>query len=180
MSQALTVPLQRVEPVDFDELYDATSDQAFRVLGSMGVRDAELDDALQDVFVVAHRRLPTFRGESSLSTWVTGIAVRVAHDYRRRYQRKPSEPLEETEVEAPHSSPDASAMRSEGLRAVQAFLAQLSPTLLEVFVLAELEQQTAPEIAQSLAVPVNTVYSRLRLARERFEAFVEQLNGVTS
>jgi RNA polymerase sigma-70 factor, ECF subfamily len=163
----------------FDELYEATADVVFRVLSAMGVRDDELDDAMQDVFVVAHRRLGDFRYESKLSTWVAGIAVRVAHDYRRRHSRKPTEPLEPfaSSLHASTDWPDTSAMRSEALRSVQAFLEQLSAPQREVFVLAELEQQSAPEIAASLGVPLNTVYSRLRLARAHFEAWIRERDG---
>lgn len=167
------------EPVDFDALYDATADMAFRVLSAMGVREDELDDALQDVFVVAHRRLGEFRGESKPSTWVAGIAVRVAHDYRRRHTRKPTEPLEPvaSSLQASTESPEAGAMRSQALRSVQAFLEQLAAPQREVFVLAELEQQSAPELAASLGAPLNTIYSRLRLARAHFEAWVRDRDG---
>lgn len=178
-ARALSPERSKVEPLDFDTLYDETAELAFRVLGGMGVLPDELDDALQDVFVVAHRRLPEFRGESKPSTWVAGIAVRVAHDYRRRHSRKPSEPLEphvEGLVE-PGELPDTSLMRAQALSSVQDFLEQLSAPQREVFVLSELEQQSAPEIAQSLQVPLNTIYSRLRLARAHFEAWVQARGG---
>ncbi|MBL8921299.1 MAG: sigma-70 family RNA polymerase sigma factor [Myxococcaceae bacterium] len=165
--------------VDFDALYESTVDFAFRVLSRMGVGEADLDDALQDVFLVAHRRLGSLRPGVRPSSWVAGIAVKVAHDYRRRAARKPGEaldPLSNT-LETRDGQPERSAMVSEGVRAVNQFLTTLSPVLLEVFVLAELEQQSAPEIAEALAVPVNTVYSRVRLARGHFERFVEQLTG---
>ncbi|MBE2253600.1 MAG: sigma-70 family RNA polymerase sigma factor [Myxococcus sp.] len=174
-ARSLAQPLaQAPERPDFDALYESTSELAFRVLGAMGVRDHELDDALQDVFVIAHRRLGDFRGASRPSTWVAGIAVRVAHDYRRRHARKPSEPLEPHApgLVAAGNGPDTSAMRTEALRAVMSFIEGLPETQRDVFVLAELEQQTAPEIAQALGVPLNTVYSRLRLARAHFEAWV--------
>lgn len=165
--------------VGFDALYESTVDLAFRVLSRMGVREAELDDALQDVFFVAHRRLGSLRAGVRPSSWVAGIAVKVAHDYRRRGARKPSEPLEPLadQLETKDGHPERAAMEREGVRAVNQFLATLSPALLEVFVLAELEQQSAPEIAEALAIPVNTVYSRVRLARGHFERFVEQLTG---
>lgn len=180
LTQALTAStFETSSALDFDELYEATVDLAFRVLGSMGVREPELDDALQDVFLVAHRRLASLRPEVKASSWVAGIAVRVAHDYRRRAGRKPSEPLEPhaERLETLDGRPDLSAMRSEGLRAVERFLSTLSPVLLEVFVLAELEQHSAPEIAEALSIPLNTVYSRIRLARGHFEQFVVTLNG---
>jgi RNA polymerase sigma-70 factor, ECF subfamily len=164
---------------DFDALYDDTADLAFRVLAAMGVREAELDDALQDVFVVAHRRLGEFRGDSKPSTWVSGIAVRVAHDYRRRHTRKPTEPLHPHEgvLRATGEAPDVTVIRSEALKSVQAFLEQLAPAQREVFVLAELEQQSAPDIAASLGAPLNTIYSRLRLARAHFEAWARAHDG---
>lgn len=176
LALAATARATSTEAIDFDALYDATADLAFRVLSAMGVREAELDDALQDVFVVAHRRLGEFRGESKHSTWVAGIAVRVAHDYRRRHRRKPTEPIEPlaASLQAPAEWPDASAMRSQALRSVQAFLEELAAPQREVFVLAELEQQSAPEIAATLGAPLNTIYSRLRLARAHFEAWVRE------
>jgi len=179
LALAATERATSAEPLDFDALYDATADLAFRVLSAMGVREDELDDALQDVFVVAHRRLADFRGESKHSTWVAGIAVRVAHDYRRRHIRKPTEPLDPlaASLQASTEWPDASAMRSQALRSVQAFLEQLAAPQREVFVLAELEQQSAPEIAASLGAPLNTIYSRLRLARAHLEAWVRENEG---
>lgn len=178
-ARTLSPALSRPEPIDFDTLYDQTAELAFRVLGGMGVRADELDDALQDVFVVAHRRLPEFRGDSKPSTWVSGIAVRVAHDYRRRHSRKPSEPLEPHAqgLVAPGELPDTSLIRAQALDSVQTFLEQLPAPQREVFVLAELEQQSAPEIALSLQVPLNTIYSRLRLARAHFEDWVQARGG---
>lgn len=178
-ARTLSSALTRTDPVDFDALYDQTADLAFRVLGGMGVRDEELEDALQDVFVVAHRRLPEFRGDSKPSTWIAGIAVRVAHDYRRRHQRKPSEPIEPHAdgLIATDEQPDRRLMRAQALDSVQAFLEQLPALQQEVFVLAELEQQSAPEIAEALQAPLNTIYSRLRLARSRFEDWVQARGG---
>lgn len=176
---ARALPKVSAERLDFDTLYDETAELAFRVLGSMGVRAEELDDALQDVFVVAHRRLAGFRGDSKTSTWISGIAVRVAHDYRRRHSRKPSEPLEShaAGLESTEALADAQVMKLQALDSVHAFLDSLPAPQREAFVLAELEQLSAPEIAESLGVPLNTIYSRLRLARARFETWVQALGG---
>src|SRR3982750_1325568 len=76
---------------DFAGLYEGTVDVAWRVLARLGVHSAELEDAVQDVFVIAHRRLATLRSDVKPATWVGGIALRVAHDYRRRTARKPVE-----------------------------------------------------------------------------------------
>lgn len=163
--------------LSFPALYDDHVDVAWRVLARLGVASANLEDAVQDVFVIAHRQLAGFRGESKPSTWVTGIAVRVAHDYRRRDGRKPSEPLE------PHSrwlldegpTPDELLARAQDTDTLQRMLMGLEPTQREVFVLAELEQLSAPEISELTGAPVNTVYSRLRLARARFNQLADAL-----
>jgi RNA polymerase sigma-70 factor (ECF subfamily) len=164
--------------VDFATLYDDTVDVAWRVLARLGVRAADLEDAVQDVFVIAHRQLPTFRGEAQLSTWVTGISIRVAHDHRRRSARKPSESLEPhaTSLVDGSRGPDEQVARSEAEDTLAHLLSALEARQREVFVLAELEQLTAPEIADLTQVPVNTVYSRLRLARAHFNQQVEELN----
>src|SRR5262249_49177614 len=145
-----------------------------RGLKSLGVRDYALDDAVQDVFVVVHRRLAEFERRSSVRSWVFGIAIRVAHDYRRRERRKGGlEPLD-FEVVDNARDPHEEAAKAEALRELAIVLESLDDAKREVFVLAELEQLTAPEIAEALGVNVNTVYSRIRAARREFEAAFER------
>lgn len=164
-------PVVRVA-LDFDAVYAAQFEAVTRCLLSLGVPEASIEDALQDVFVVVHRRLGEFEGRSSLKTWVLAIAVRVAHDYRRALRRKGGgEPLSE-EITDAAPAPDEVAAQSEALGLMARLLDQLDPLKRTAFVLAEIEQMTAPEIADVLAVPVNTVYSRIRLARREFEALL--------
>lgn len=159
-------------PVDFAALYRDTFPTVWRVLGRLGVPRAELDDAAQNVYLVAHRRLGDFRGQSSARTWLAGIAVRVAADLRRTRQRKPEHPLDE-ELPDAGRTPLEAASQAQSLALVGRLLDALPEERREVFVLAELEELTAPEISQSLGVNLNTVYSRLRLARRDFEAALE-------
>ncbi len=155
--------------VDFDGIYDQTFDFVWRSLRRLGVPDAQIDDAAQDVFIVVHRRLGEFEGRSSVRTWVFGIALRVASDHRRALRRRgPHESLGD-DVPGTGADPQRAAERLEGLRLLDTVLDALDDDRRAVFVLAELEQLTAPEIAEALSVPLNTVYSRLRLAREDFE-----------
>jgi RNA polymerase sigma-70 factor (ECF subfamily) len=164
-------------PLEFSSLYDDTVEVAWRVLARLGVYSGDLEDAVQDTFVIVHRRLAEFRWESKPSTWVTGIAVRVAHDYRRRRARKPTEPLEPhwVRLEDPHQRPDDAVSRNQAAEMLMRLLAQMETTQREVFVLVELEQQSAPDIAQIIGVPLNTVYSRLRLARAHLNQLVDAL-----
>jgi len=119
------------------------------------------------VFLVVHRRLGEFQGRSSLRTWLFGIALRVASVIRRTSARRRTEPLAE---DVPDERAERLTEATQAARVVQRLLEELDDDRRAVFVLAELEQMTAPEISQALALNLNTVYSRLRLARRDFEA----------
>lgn len=158
-----------VVPLTLAEVYDRHVALVWRTLRALGVDEAALDDAVQDVFIVVHRRLADFEGRSALSTWLYGIARRVASQYRRRRRTGGDPAVLERQAE-PGPSPCDDAERRQAARLVMALLAELDDDKREVFVLMELEQLAAPAVAELLAIPVNTVYSRLRLARQRFEA----------
>jgi len=153
----------------FDQVYDRYFEFAWANLRRLGVPAAHLEDAVQELFIVVSRRLAEFAGRSSLKTWLAGIAWRVASEYRRRESRKGrAEPLPDNLV-APGRDPLGAAVHAEALRQLDALLDELDQDKRVVFVLAELEQMSVPEIAQALAVNVNTVYSRLRAARITFD-----------
>ena len=154
----------------FESIYDSYFDYAWRSLRRLGVEEANVDDAVQDVFIVVHRRLSQFEGRSSLKTWLYGIVIRVASDYRRSVKRKgPSEELKDTVVDQSQPSPDELAARNQALDILDRLLGQMDDSKREIFVLTEIEQLTAPEVAEVLNIKLNTVYSRLRAARKSFE-----------
>src|SRR5512142_2005157 len=76
------LPGEQAPVPPFDRVYEEHFDLVWRALRRHGVRPPELDDAIQEVFVVVHDRLPTFEGRSTLRTWIYGIARRVARDHR--------------------------------------------------------------------------------------------------
>jgi RNA polymerase sigma-70 factor (ECF subfamily) len=125
---------------------------------------------VQEVFVIVHRRAAVFEGRSALRTWLFGITRRVVRDHFRTQRRKPADLVADPVVADPHAL-DAEAQL--GMRQAQALLRALLATLdddkREVFVLAELEQLSMPEIAAALDLNVNTAYARLRAARAAFE-----------
>jgi len=157
----------------FDQVYRQHFDFVWRVVRRLGVAERAIEDAVQDVFIVVHRRLPEFEGRSSIKTWLYAIARRVAHDHRRRAGRKEraDEPSAGLADERGRSPREGAAVAEAG-RVLHALLAGLPPAQRDVFVLAELEQMTAPEIAAAVGANVNTVYSRLRLARAAFNQAV--------
>jgi RNA polymerase sigma-70 factor (ECF subfamily) len=157
-------------PEGFDALYAEHFEFVWRTLRRLGVRHEDLDDAAQDVFIVFLRRRAEFRQESSCRTWLFGIASNVAHQYRRKASRRAQTTPVTDSQRAPQPSPLERASSTEALRVIDAFLASLDDSKRDVFILSELEQMSAPEIAEALGVKLNTVYSRLRAARQAFQA----------
>ena len=152
----------------FDEIYAAHFAFVWRILRTFGVAEPALEDAVQDVFVVVHRRLPEFEGRAQITTWLFAIARRVAGSYRRK--RTTEELADEP---AGTSDTFADFSRAEATATVLAILDTLDEDKRVVFALVELEQLSVPEVAKLLDLNLNTAYSRLRLARQAFEAAVK-------
>lgn len=160
---------------DFETLYHAHVDALWRFLERLGVPERHVDDATQDTFLIAHRQLASFRGASSLNTWLHGIALRVAKDYRRREARKGGwQPLSPRLLDE-GSAPDESAAQRQQLAQVVQLLEQLDEAQRTAFVLVEFQGLTAPEVAEITESNVNTVSTRLRAARLRFNELVAAL-----
>lgn len=156
----------------FEEVYEAHHGFVFRSALRLGVDDASVDDAVHDVFLVAHRRLEEFEGRSSLRTWLFAITLRIAQRYRRTRMRK--ERREDAYAAAtPDATTDAYA-RSEAAQTLHRLLGALDDKKRTVFILSELEGMTAPEIAEAFDLALPTVYSRLRAARLELERAVER------
>lgn len=153
-----------------EEIYDAHFDFVWRSARRMGVPEAHADDVVQEVFLVAHRRLGDFEGRSTIKTWLFGILYRVVSDHRRRLRRKGGlDPLPEGLAAPPESCPAEQTAKRQRVELLHSLLASLDEDKRAVFVLAELEQMTAPEIGEALGLKINTVYSRLRGARKKFD-----------
>jgi RNA polymerase sigma-70 factor, ECF subfamily len=158
---------------DFTRVFDAHASFVWRVLCRLGVPDADVDDAVQDVFIVVHHKLDGYEERGSIRAWLFAISRQVASHRRRSTERR--ERTRATVPGAPHpEDPQEAVMRREAVALVHDFLASLDDAQAIVFYLADVEGMTAPEIAGALDVKLNTVYGRLRLARRRFEEFLEK------
>jgi RNA polymerase sigma-70 factor (ECF subfamily) len=161
----------------FDAAYREHAAFVWRVLRGMGIREPAVEDAVQDVFVVVHRRLPEFDGRCSIKTWLFEIAYRVACDYRRKHKRaRGHEPLPEELRDAAPGPADAAEQR-QALQTLADALDALSDEQRIVLVLTEIEGLTAPEIASVTGTGLNTVYTRLRRARAAVEQRLAAAGG---
>jgi RNA polymerase sigma-70 factor (ECF subfamily) len=157
----------------FETIYHQYFDFVWAMTLRLGVARAATDDVVQEIFMVVHTKLSTLREPASLRSWIYGIVRRTVSDHHRSQRTRaafgsalaaeadlrqsiPQTPLDLTE-------------QSDQVKVLQSLLDELDPAKREVFVLAELEELSMPEIAEALEIPLNTAYSRLRLAREAFE-----------
>lgn len=178
--------LPRAAAPTFEELYELTFELVYRTVRRLRVAPAAVDDVVQEVYLTAHRRLGTYDpGRASVRAWTYGIVANVVSDHRRRLRRKEGkhEPLGhgDDDGEERFSSdlppPCELAERAEAVALLDRVLAGLAPEKREVLVLAHLEEMTVPEIAEALGQNVNTVYSRLRVARREFEDRMARLDA---
>jgi RNA polymerase sigma-70 factor (ECF subfamily) len=156
------VALEEGNAFTFDAVYLAEFDFVYRVVSRLA-RSEDIDDLVQEVFLVVHRRLAEFRGDARLSTWLFRIAYRVvgAHIRRERIRRRAREFFG---FERSHPAPEPTDEQAR----VRTALDELSYDRRSVLVLFEVEGWTAKEIASSFGIPEGTVYRRIHDARAAF------------
>jgi RNA polymerase sigma-70 factor (ECF subfamily) len=150
----------------FREVFDKHARYVWRSLLGLGVHERDVADASQHVFLVVHDRLASDQvSAGALRTFVYGVCLRVASDFRRRAHRRherlfadPPEPTQPPEQEQ-------AAWHRQALAQLDAVLAGLPVPQREAFVLYEIEELTMTEVARALGCPLQTAYSRLHAAR---------------
>jgi RNA polymerase sigma-70 factor, ECF subfamily len=157
---------ERGDVPSFAEVFEQYAPYILRVMRHWGVAPADLNDQCQEVFVAVFHGLQRYEGRSSLRTWIYGIAVRVASNYRRRAyvrrERVVAAVPEQTMASGPHEATEENRQRAE----LKQLLDTLDADKREVFVLYELEELSMKEVAELCGCPLQTAYSRLRAARQ--------------
>lgn len=170
-------------PLNFADVFAEYQRPIYNYLLRMTQNQAKAEDLTQETFIRAHRGLPGFRGDASLSTWIYRIATNVSHDHFRRRATRQTEAdlsLEEIEsdgewlVDEVSSPPEQLAAQSEMSDCVQRFIHRLSPDYRAVLMLRELQGLKNREIAEVLDVSLDTVKIRLHRARNKLR---EALNA---
>lgn len=146
-------------------LYEQHAAFVCRSLRRLGVAEADLDDALQEVFLVVYQRLATYRECGKARSWLYSICTRTAHAQRRKRDRRREQLSEEPEQGMMAPPQLLLAEQRQALDLGQRLLERLSAEQREVFVLYEVEEMPMVEVAEALGCPVQTAYSRLHKAR---------------
>ena len=149
------------ESISFDEVYETHAAFVWRTVRRLGVREADVSDVCQEIFLVVHRKLSGFAARSSLRTWIYGIALRCASTHRRLAHVVRESPEEKVELDQ-QFQPDGRATRAQ----MDRLLDRLDQDKREVFVLYELEELPMSEIATIVGCPLQTAYSRLHAAHK--------------
>jgi RNA polymerase sigma-70 factor (ECF subfamily) len=175
-------------------LLTANNQRLFRAAWSILLDKSEAEEAVQEAYMKAIAALPGFRGEASLSTWLTRIVVNEALERKRRRTRRTRQ-LEAEGVtfidgyrEAlmrgstpADPSPEQAIMRAELARVLERAIALLPAPFRATFVLREIEGLSVPDVAAALTITEATVRTRLHRARERLRTALEpELTGVTA
>jgi RNA polymerase sigma-70 factor (ECF subfamily) len=158
------------ERLGAEQLFRAHAEFISAFLHRLGVREADVDDVVQEVFMVAHRKGGYVPGPAKPRSWLAAIAVRLAAASRRKNARRREDPGDETFGALSDVGPDPQTTLElrQSLDRVQRALDTLDLDHRAVFVLYEIEGTSCGDIAAALSIPVGTVYSRLHKARQRF------------
>ena len=172
--QVLSGPTQTELRSFFDGVYDSELGYIWNTLRRLGIPDRDLEDVAHDVFVVVHRKLADFDRSRPIRPWLFGIAFRVASRYRRKFSQS-REALSDPPEPRVESTAEQQVARREARELVNKAIDSLEFDRRAVFVMCELDAVAVPQIAETLGIPLNTAYSRLRLARRDFSATVRRL-----
>ncbi len=154
-------------------MFAAHADFVFRACRRFGLDEATAEDATQQVFIVLSRKLASVPlGKERAFLYLT--ASHVSSNARRSLRRRREEYREGEDVAAPHPLPDAMLEHSRLREVADHILEQMDADLRAAFVLYEIEEMTFAEIAEVLGIPRGTVASRVRRARDEFEAHVKR------
>ena len=172
-TDAAGIPPSAGAPVPpFHAVYKQYLDFVWSSAGHLGAGRDFIDDVVQDVFIVIHSKLATLQRPEALRSWIYGIVRRTVSDYRRSRRTRDVAGARlgaELKSSPPSPSPLDVAERNADLELLESVLAELDEPKREVFLMVEVLEMTVPEVVQALEIPLNTAYSRLRLARQAFE-----------
>lgn len=167
--------MQAAAAGEFSAMYQREYPYVGKVLIRLGVRAADREDVAHDVFVVAFRGWSKFDSSRPVRPWLFGIAFRVLRDRKSKHQNRFEQPVAEVDAVDGRRNAEEIASQREALQQVERALGAVELERRAVLVMHDIDETPMPQIAESLGLPLNTAYSRLRLARRDFNEAVARL-----
>jgi RNA polymerase sigma-70 factor, ECF subfamily len=166
---------EAVSPFEFRAAFEQHFAYVWHTLRRLGIRERDLDDVAHDVFFEVYRARDRYDPTRALRAWLFGFAFRIAARHRRRASHR-LEVLDEAS-ERPDDAPTAleHVLDTEALGVAHRALEAMEIDRRAVFLMHEVDGFSIPEVAEALSIPLNTAYSRLRLARDEFRKRVRRL-----
>jgi len=162
---------------EFRDVFRSEFSYVWNSLARLGIRSSDLEDVAHDVFCQVYRKLGVFDPTRPLRPWLFGFAFRMASDYRRSARRRLELVGLELERAGDSPAPDDELIGAEERALVEAALRSVPLERRAVLMLHEIDGESIPTIAAALELPLNTAYSRLRLARADLAAAVRKLRA---
>jgi RNA polymerase sigma-70 factor (ECF subfamily) len=166
--------------VNFRALFYGHASYVASSLRRLGVRERDVEDVTHDVFLAVCRHLADYDPARPVKPWLFGFAIRAALAHRRRKQYTHEVIADSIEAVDQAKAPDEEVAARQSRNLVLQALAAIAEDRRPVFVLHDIDAVAMPDIAQALGIPLNTGYSRLRLARAEFAAAVQRIRARSS
>jgi RNA polymerase sigma-70 factor (ECF subfamily) len=166
----------------FTDMYRREFPYVWKTLWRLGARSADREDLAHDVFATAYRHWDRYDPARPVRPWLFGIAYRVVLDFKRKRSNRGAEALDALNLPDGARNAEDRLGDQQGLRLAAEALGALELDRRAVFIMHEIDERPIPEVAEALGIPINTAYSRLRLARRDFNdrASALQLGRVAS
>jgi RNA polymerase sigma-70 factor (ECF subfamily) len=164
----------------FRAIFRSECSYVFHSLRRLGVHERDLEDVAHDVFLAIHKKLDDYDPSRPLRPWIFAFAFRFAADYRKLARHRREKLSDRDDTNDPVDSSESLDERIDAERNRQLVVEGLEALDLEkraVFVMHEIDGNAIPAVASALGIPVNTAYSRLRLAREQFAAAIKRIRS---
>jgi RNA polymerase sigma-70 factor (ECF subfamily) len=164
-------------PPPFRELFEQHFSFVWNTLKRLGVQERDLEDLAQQVFLQVHGQLEAYDATRPLRPWLFGFAYHAASNYRALARHRVELSVVAPEPSDPHPPADELLITRQELELAEQALARVPFERRAVLLMHEVQGHSVPELARTLAIPVNTAYSRLRLARQDYEQAVRRLRA---
>ncbi|MGE3273605.1 MAG: RNA polymerase sigma factor [Vicinamibacterales bacterium] len=172
--RALVERIRRGDGAAFEELYTQHATRLYNLAYRMAGAAQDADDLLQEIFLLAYRKLGSFRGESSLGTWLYRLGMNHCLDVLRSRQSRMSQQTDSLDAEdaMPVSAPHTPVLGTVGRIDLERAVAALPPACRAAFLLHDVEGFGHQEVADILGISEGTSKSQVHKARLRIRAYL--------